>query len=285
MINVLVLLLLVVLTNGVFSIFIRLAGKDEKIPEIPTFYFNLFGGLAIFFFIGKFPSLSLVWLFPIVAAMAYALANILMFKACKKGEVSLLAPLGNLNPAIIFIFSIILLKESITIPKILGIALIIYGLSFLREQKSVISSLKAVFKDQSCQFYLLFMLMLALGRVIDKRGISYFPTTTYSFLEFAISVALLLIFLAAKRELPETLNYGKRKLGWAAGAGIVIAIKYVAYLKAISQIELSVVSPISSLGALVALALAAIFLKEKVKKRWWAAILMIAGAALLVYRI
>lgn len=285
MVSILILLFIVIVSNGFAALFFRLAGKDEKISEIPTIYFNFFGGLIAFFFIGKFPPLSPIWIIPVLAATVYTLGNIFMFQAYKEGGVSLLAPLGNLNPAIILIFSIILLQESVTIPKILGIALIVYGLSFLKEQKSLISSLKAVFKDQNCQVYFLSMLLFSLARIIDKKGTAYFQATTYSFLEFFISVTLLLIFLSLKGKLPQIVNFSKRKMGWAAGAGISIAIKYVAFLKAISQIELSVVSPISSLSTLVALALAAIFLKEKVEKRWWAAILMIAGAALLVYKV
>lgn len=285
MIYILLLLLIVILGDGVTSILIRLAGKDEKYPEIPSFFFNIFGTLTAFFFISSFPTLSQIWLIPLIAAFVYTAGNIFMFKAYKKGEVSLLVPLSNFSPAIVFIFSIILLQESITLPKIAGVTLIIYGMSFLKEQKSVFSSLKVISKDRNCQFYFLFLLVFSLARVIDKKGVGYFQATSYSFLEFFASTIFLLLLVSAKKEFNQAMDYAKRKLVWAASIGIVIGIKYTVFLKAISQVQLTIVAPTSSLSVLVALLLAAIFLKEKVKKRWWAAILMLLGAALLVYKI
>lgn len=279
------LLLVVIVFDGIAAVLIRLLGKDEERAELPSVVLQVSGALIFLFFVRKFPPLSLIWLIPIVAGFLYGLGNILMFKAYKKGEVSLLAPLSNLSPAITYLLSILLLQESITIFKVVGIILIIYGLSLLKKQKSLISSLKAVLKDRNCQFYFLFLLVFALAKTFDKKATGYFVTASYSFLQFLIPSIFVFLYVVSKKEVPALFKFAKRKAGLGAVTGLAIGIKYAAFYMAISRIELSRVSPISSLSILVSLFLAAVFLKEKVERRWWAAIIMIIGAGLLVYKL
>lgn len=278
------LLFLLIFLDGLINVLMRLVGKREK-GELGSFSYQLFGAILFIPFIKGFPSLSSVWIYPLASGLLYGIGTIFMLKAFSKGEVSLIAPIGNFSPVLTFFLAILLLKETLTFPKIMAIFLIFLGLSNLKKQKNILLSLKALFSDQACQFYFLFILFLSFARLIDKKSMVFFPITTYAFLEFLIPALVALIFIFLKRELKELKNFLGRKLAITVFTSAVVGLKYGLFLFLISKFELSRVGPLNSLSTLMALFLSSLILKEKVEKRWLGAALMVAGAIILAYKI
>ena len=94
-----------------------------------------------------------------------------------------------------------------------------------------------------------------------------------------------LIYIILRKEVNDLKDFLKSKGPKTAFTSLVMGIRYGTFLFLISKIEVSLISPLVSLGTLVELGLGSLILKEKAEKRWLAAILMVAGAMILAYRI
>ncbi|MCX8093297.1 MAG: GRP family sugar transporter [Candidatus Goldbacteria bacterium] len=72
----------------------------------------------------------------IILALAGGLASvfgqIFFYMALKNGNASVVTPVAGAFPMVTFIFGVLLLGEAITIPKVIGIILIITGVIFLK---------------------------------------------------------------------------------------------------------------------------------------------------------
>lgn len=258
----------------------RLLSKGEK-AEFSAFSFQAVAAILLLPLAGGLPPISSVWVYPLLAGLLYGIGNIFNLRAYSIGEVSLLAPLRQLSSLLVFILAIILLSEPITLPKLFAIVLIILGLANLKKEENVVRSLKAVFADKSCQLLLVFLSLFSLARIADKGAASFFPATSYAFLMYILPSLFILLFVAMRRELGELRKFLRRKFLLITLTALVVGAKYILFLKAIALTDLSIVVPITSIGALVALGMSRLVLKEEIKSRWVAAVLIVIGAIIL----
>ena len=107
-----------------------------------------------------------LWLSP-VSGLLYSIAYILYSRALSTGEVSLVSPLFNFNLLFLIFLTYIFLDEPVTLLKIVGILLMVYGISFLNRQRNILLSLRAVLYDHACRMMFTSSLLIAFGRVID----------------------------------------------------------------------------------------------------------------------
>lgn len=278
------LLVAIILLDGLLHVLFRLLGKNEK-GEFGSFSCQIFAALILLPFLGTFPPFSFLWFYPILAGCLYGIGTIFLFQAYSLGEVSLLAPLGHLSPLFIFVLAVIFLDESIGVFKIAAIGLLIFGLANLKKEESLFLSLRAVVKDKACQLYFLFVFFFSIARIVDKRASLFFSTTSYAFLEFLLPSLVALFYIFFKRELKELGYFLGRKVSLVVLLGLVTVFRYTSFLKAISFAEVGWVSAIISMGTITALLLSKLILKEKIKSRWLAAVLMIIGAVVLLIEV
>ncbi|MEA2020554.1 MAG: EamA family transporter [Patescibacteria group bacterium] len=278
-------ILVVIVSSGLASITLRLLGRDEPRGELPAFLFQFISALFFLPFVREVPSLSSVWFFPFLASVFYGLGNIFMFKAFEKGEVSLLAPLGNLGPVLTLLFSVVLLGEGFSWAKVLGTLLVVFGLAFLKKGENFLRSLEALIRDRNCRFYFLFLIFFNIAGVFDKKATPYFATTTYSFVQFFLPSLMVLAYLIARGNFGNLVLFTKVRLPLAVLTSLVISIRYASFYTAITSAELSLVTPLFSLSTFVSLFLASWWLKEKVEQRWAAALFTVLGSALLLHKL
>jgi transporter family protein len=129
--------LLSALFAALTAIFAKIGIKNvntDLATAIRTIVILIIAWGIVFFRGGTNTILSLTktnWMFLILSGAATGLSWIFYFKALQLGKVSQVAPIDKLSVALVIIFSVIFLKETLTIKAVIGVALILAGTLFL----------------------------------------------------------------------------------------------------------------------------------------------------------
>jgi len=276
-----------ILLIGIEKIAIKeLAEEDNNFIVTFLFFF-----LALFFFLpfvifSKKPNDFSFLKTTIITSLIYTNSFILYVKSISISEVSLVAPLYNINVFFLIILTSIFLDEKITILKIIGLILLIYGSSFLNRQENLFLSIKVLFKDKGSKIMILSSLLIAIGRTIDgqvtKTGES--PLFYSFFLYLFITIILFFIILLTKKSKGVNLLLRKKPL-LSILAGMVNAYSYLFLLIAFKNIDLSLAEPSTMLGTIITLILSKYIFKEDIKYRLIGVLIMILGTCLIFLKV
>ena len=154
---------------------------------------------------------------------------------------------------------------------------------YIYQQKNLLRSLGALFKDKACLLMILCSILMAIGRTIDGLVVQDVPPVLYAFSVYTGISLFLLIYLLLTKKTGEMLSLLRSRPKTAVAAGAVNAYAYVLLLFAFTKIDVSVAEPISMLGMIATVILARLIFKERIRRRLVAVIVMIAGAWLLLY--
>ncbi len=269
-----------IVSLGLERILVKKLGTDAD--SISTAF--IFIGLSPFFLayfaiphLAYYPELWLIF----ISGIVYALAFILYSKSLSTGDASLVSPLYNFNVLFLLIISNIFLDEPITLLKITGILLMVYGISFLNKQPNILKSLQAVIYDDACRMMMMSSLLIAIGRIIDGYSVRTVPPVLYG---FAVDVAMagyLFLFLVLQKKLPNVTALFLKKPVLSLSTGALSAGSYFCLLYAFSKMDVSIVEPASMLSMIVTVLLARILLQEIISNRLIGVLIMLAGAWLL----
>ncbi len=95
-------------------------------------------------------------------------------KSYEHGDLSLVYPIMRASPALVLIFAVLFLGESVTLLGGLGVFLIVFGVYIINMKKLTLSEIKkpifSVFKNRSTKYAFLTMLTVAAYSVFDKVG-------------------------------------------------------------------------------------------------------------------
>lgn len=276
-----------ILLIGLERIVIKgLTDKENNLSVTFLFFFtSLIFFIPIMFFEKKpkdFSFLKSVF----ISSLIYTNSFILYVNSISLEEVSLVAPLYNFNVFFLVILTSIFLKESITILKLIGLSLLVYGSSFLTKRENLFLSLKELFKNKGAQYMILSSLLIAIGRTIDgsmaKQNVS---PIYYSFFLYLFITIILFFLLFLKNRLKKAFYLLKNKTFLSSLAGFTNAYSYLFLLIAFKKIDISIAEPSTMLGTIVTLLISSYLFKEKIKYRFIGVLIMIVGAYLIFIKI
>src|SRR3989344_2495741 len=213
-----------------------------------AFIWHIFAAIFYIPFIGKInlPNIPFAWFVLISASIIWALVGFTGFLAYKYTEASVKVPIGKSRLLFLLLFSVIFLKETITLPKIIGTLLIFFGVIVLTyKDKNVFGRLS----DRGIQLTLLTALLIAIVSVLDKVAMRYFSVGLYGFLVYMIPGLLIGIF--ASKKLNEIKKLIREKGFVVLISSVLGFLFYYLRLKAYSLEEVSKVFPITQLSVLV----------------------------------
>lgn len=264
----------------------KLSKKDNDI--IVTFLFFFFALLFYlpFIIVSKKPSNFSFIKTVFLVSLIYTNSFILYVKSISISEVSLVTPLYNFNVFFLVILTSLFLNEKITIFKIIGLTLLIYGSSFLTKSENILLSLKNLFNNKGAQIMIASSFLIAIGRTIDgsmtKIGVS---ALFYSFFMYLfISIFLFLIILFKKR-FNDMVLLVKNKPLLSLLAGMTNAYSYILLLVSFKTIDVSIAEPSTVLGTIITLIFSTFLFKEKIKYRLIGVIIMIFGTYLIFLKL
>jgi transporter family protein len=268
---------------GIERIIIKGLSKEDN-NIIVTF---LFFFLALFFFLpfiifSKKPDDYSFLKTVIITSIIYTNSFLLYVKSISISEVSLVTPLYNFNVFFLVILTSIFLNEKITIFKILGLILLIYGSSFLTKQQNFFLSIKALFNNKGSLIMIISSLLIAIGRTIDgsitKIGVS---PLFYSFFLYLFITIILFSIILIRRKLKEIIFLLREKTILSFLAGMTNAYSYLFLLISFKKIDVSIAEPSTMLGTIITLIFSKFIFKENIKYRFIGALIMIVGAYLI----
>ncbi|KLO21356.1 hypothetical protein X275_09335 [Marinitoga sp. 1197] len=258
----------------------RIAGKKIATHEdeiLSSWAFFFFSFLAFFPFFNYITILSLKS--AIFSGTIYSLSFFLYVYALANEDTSVIAPLYNMNVIFLIITTAIFLNEKITITKILGSLLMLYGVSYLKKDINLKESYKNILKSKGAVSMLLSSGLMAIGRTIDGYFVKNIDSLSYSIsIYLIVSIYFFIITIIKYKSIKPHINIIKRKFSSLISGGISNAYSYIALLNMFKYIDVSIAEPISMTSSLITAFFAKVIFKEKVAIRVFGTILLIFGA-------
>lgn len=213
-----------------------------------------------------------ILLFP-VAAIVYSAGYLFFFKGFEIGNVSIIAATMNLWAVFTMLFAFIFMGQRLSTTQTLGVLMIISGVTLASLNWSDIKhqgfQLSAGVKEAVLGAFF-FGIFWNISEIISEE-VGWLLTTL--FVKFGIVVFLLLFSLLAKREIGLAKVDTKTKyaimLMGVIEAGAVVIVNY-----GLTIGDAILISPIASALSIVTIALAIIFLKDKVTRLQGAGIII-----------
>ena len=251
--------------------------------------------IPIWFF-ADFKSLSLTVIgYIYLGSLLGALGLLLVSKALRHIEISLITPFLVFEPAMVAIFAAILLGEKITWLQIAGIGVLIIGSYVLtsHEHDHFFEPFKHIFKSKYIKFILLALVFYALDSIVDKKVVGTpadggFGVSVWTFLaliNFFVALNYIIIMIIFSDGF-EGIGKGLKTGGWLVFVVALFSVGYkLSQMYAISLpgVLISLIVPIKSLSSLFSTIIGGELFHEKyVLRKSLACAIMIIGAILIV---
>jgi transporter family protein len=253
---------------GIYDFFGGLYSKT--IGNFKTFFWSQLGALVfatllIFVFAINLNIPTMILALLPVASIFYAAAYLLFFKGFEMGNVSIISATMKLWAVFTMLFAFIFLGQRLSTFQFTGVLMIIAGVALVSLKRSDI-------KDQNIKLLsgvketilaaFLFGIFWNLSEIISEK-IGWVSTTL--FVKIGVVLFLLLFSLLVKRELNLANTTAQTKLMIVmVGIFEAAAIAIVNWGLTIGDVIL--VTPIASALSIVTIAMAIIFLKEKISR-------------------
>ena len=219
-------------------------------------------------------------LFLVLSGLATGGSWLCYFRALQLGDVNKVVPVDKSSTVLTILLAAILLQESITWTKGVGVVLIAVGTFLMIEKKE---SSGAAAKDSRWLWYALGSAVFAgLTAILGKIGISGVESNLGTALRTVVVLAMswLMVFVTGKRE---ALHHIPRKeLVFICLSGLATGGSWLCYYKALQGGPASVVVPIDKLSILVTVLFSYVVFHEKLAAKAAAGLLGIVAGTLLM---
>ena len=219
-------------------------------------------------------------LFLVLSGLATGGSWLCYFRALQLGDVNKVVPVDKSSTVLTILLAAILLQESITWTKGVGVVLIAVGTFLMIEKKE---SSGAAAKDSRWLWYALGSAVFAgLTAILGKIGISGVESNLGTALRTVVVLAMswLMVFVTGKREALR--HIPKRELLFICLSGLATGGSWLCYYKALQDGPASVVVPIDKLSILVTVLFSYVVFHEKLSAKAAAGLLGIVAGTLLM---
>lgn len=233
------------------------------------------------------PSLNFTFLYAaVITALLNAAANILMFKALKTSDASLVLPILSFTPVFLILTSLIILKELPTRTGVFGIILIVAGSYILNFEslkfKKILYPFKKLFSERGLIYMFIVAFFFSITANYDKLAvINSDPIFGTAIIFLFTSIPLIIISIVKKQGFFKSYkaNFSKFLM-----AGSTVALSDFVVFTAFTLQIVSYVVAIKRTSALFSVVLGVLIFKEKnITKRFLGAFIMVLGAVLILF--
>lgn len=264
-----VLVLIAALCHATWNLLVR----RSPIPELANWFMAFFGGVlalpfAIFYLMTEPPS-AIGWVFVLGTVILHIGYFFTLGRAYKHGDMSVVYPVARgLGLALIPVFGVLILNESVSFYAAIGIAAIFAGVIIVGASSpsglKIWLHPKALIADRGVAFAVATGLLIASYSNWDKRGVEYVAPLLYMFtVQLGGSLGILPILKRSYSGRDFKQEFQRRwKIAVAGGA-----LQFTSYglvLTAFTLAPVSYVGPFRELAIVFGVLLAAFVLKESV---------------------
>ena len=219
-------------------------------------------------------------LFLILSGLATGGSWLCYFRALQLGDVNKVVPVDKSSTVLTILLAAILLQESITWTKGVGVVLIAVGTFLMIEKKE---SSGAAAKDSHWLWYALGSAVFAsLTAILGKIGISGVESNLGTAIRTVVVLAMswLMVFVTGKREALH--HIPGKELVFICLSGLATGGSWLCYYKALQDGPASVVVPIDKLSILVTVLFSYVVFHEKLAAKSAVGLLGIVAGTLLM---
>jgi uncharacterized membrane protein len=208
-------------------------------------------------------------------------------KALEKGDLSLIYPIMRSSPALVLIFSIIILGENVSALGVAGILLVAIGVYIINMESLVFSELfrpfRAMIRDRAIQFAFLTLFSVAGYTLVDKLAVSQMHPVVFAYIYPWISLSLFSSYIFKVKPNDVLKKEWRTHKGSILICGLLSIFGYFLILVAFTMERMSYVAGLRQLSIVFAVLLGGQILKEKNKRiRIAASIIIFIGAYLII---
>jgi len=207
-------------------------------------------------------------------------------KALEKGDLSLIYPIMRSSPALVLIFSIIILGENVSALGVAGILLVAIGVYIINMESLVFFELfrpfRAMTRDRAIQFAFLTLFSVAGYTLVDKLAVSQMHPVVFAYIYPWISLSLFSSYIFKVKPNDVLKKEWRTHKGSILICGVLSIFGYFLILVAFTMERMSYVAGLRQLSIVFAVLLGGQILKEKNKRiRIAASIIIFIGAYLI----
>lgn len=278
--------------------YVKALGRERDSTAATTLYFGLgllfLAPLVVWQWLstpGYTAALPLWISAALITSVIYAISFHSYVKAMSVGEVSYLSPLYATAFLWLYALDVLNGNAQLAARPLLGVLLVCAGVVLLNLSgpQGLAALLRALdprtlLRQPGAWGMLVYAFGLATARLIDKSVADIAPPLLYAFINNTpcVLAGLVILGLRGKLGLMPQLARERPAATWLGSFSGIAA--YVSLLFALRYFAPSIVEPVTQLSVFIAVGLGGLWFGEPVRARWLPSILVVLGAALLLWR-
>ncbi|MCY7486738.1 EamA family transporter [Paenibacillus alvei] len=217
----------------------------------------------------------------ILSGLTTGASWIFYFRALQLGNVNVVVPIDKSSTIITMLLAIILLREPVTLLKIICMTLIGIGTYMMIQKQdaaqSADSSMKWIWYAGLSAFF------AAITAILGKVGIEGVDSNLGTAIRTIVVLIMAWLIVFMTRKQGDIKKIDKKSWIFITLSGLATGMSWLLYFKALQEGQASIVVPIDKLSILVTIIFAYIVFKEKLSlKAFIGLILLISGTLLLL---
>jgi uncharacterized membrane protein len=283
--------ILLVLVSAAMHAFRNFFNKKALDKQAFVWWYEVLGiifftPLFLFALLHKGTNIHIATSFIFLSGFVHFIYWYFLTKALEKGDLSLIYPIMRSSPALVLIFSIIILGENVSALGVAGILLVAIGVYIINMESLVFSELfrpfRAVTRDRAIQFAFLTLFSVAGYTLVDKLAVSQMHPVVFAYIYPWISLSLFSSYIFKVKPNDVLKKEWRTHKGSILICGVLSIFGYFLILVAFTMERMSYVAGLRQLSIVFAVLLGGQILKEKNKRiRIAASIIIFIGAYLI----
>lgn len=233
--------------------------------------------------VGSFGTITQIsgksWLFLVLSGLSTGASWLCYFKALQNGNVNKVVPIDKSSTILTMIMAFIFLQESISLLKIVCIAVIAAGTLLMLEKKDVTGEKKS---RVWLPYAVLSAVFAAATSILGKVGISDVESNLGTTIRTAVVLlmAWLMVLVTGKSEKVREIPH--KELLFICLSGIATGASWLCYYKALQDGPASIVAPIDKLSILVTVLFSRIVFHERLSLKSGIGLALLTAGTLLL---
>lgn len=203
----------------------------------------------------------------LISGVFHAVYWFVFTKALEQGDLSVVYPIMRSSPALVLLFSIVLLNERISIGGGMGITLVVLGVYSIGMKRFSLSELTAPFtmmmRDRATQFAFLTLLSVAAYSIADKTGVQQMHPVIFAYIYPWVSISMYSIYIFSRKRNGEVNTEWSNNRRAILICGFLGIFGYFLILAAFTIERVSYITGLRQLSIVFAVLLGGHFLKEQ----------------------
>ena len=217
--------------------------------------------------------------FLILSGLATGGSWLCYFKALRIGDVNKVTPVDKSSTVLTMLLAFIILREELSLLKIVCIILIGAGTYLMIEKKETDKRTTG----KGWLFYAVLSAVFAsLTSILGKIGISGVPSNLGTAIRTIVVLIMAWVMVFVTKKQNELKKIDRKSMLFICLSGLTTGLSWLCYYKALQDGQASIVVPTDKLSILVTVAFSCIVLKEKLTKKSFLGLVFITVGTLLL---